>query len=156
MWWRIKRSEFEKRSGAGNKRSFRKLVRDGDVPGLIAYRHNEPVGWCAVEPREAYPVLARSPVLKPVDDRAVWSVTCFFVARQHRGTGLTLELLGAAARHARKHGARILEGYPVEPRSDRLPDFSAFTGLPAVFARAGFAEVARRSARRPIMRLALR
>ena len=55
-----------------------------------------------------------------------------------------------------RRGATLLEGYPVEPRSDRdIPAAFAWTGIPKVFLRAGFKEVARRSPTRPIMRLAI-
>jgi GNAT superfamily N-acetyltransferase len=153
MWWRLKRSEFEKRKGAGNKRAMKAIVRKGDVPGIIAYAGKQPVGWCAVAPRENYGTLERSRILKPVDDHPVWSVVCFFVEKAHRGTGVSVELLRAAVAHAKRHGARIVEGYPVEPKQDRMPDAFAWFGLASAFERAGFEEVARRSPTRPIMRL---
>jgi len=59
----------------------------------------------------------------------------------------------AAAGHACSRGAAIVEGYPVEPRTDAMPDAFAWTGLVSAFRKAGFREVARRSATRPIMRL---
>ena len=77
------------------------------------------------------------------------------MARPHRRRGVTVELLRAAAEHAARRGASILEGYPVEPSSGRLPDAFAWTGLASAFRRAGFEEVARRSPTRPIMRLEL-
>ena len=49
-------------------------------------------------------------------------------------------------------GARIVEGYPVEPRRGSMPDAFAWTGTASAFRRAGFVEVLRRSATRPIMR----
>jgi hypothetical protein len=49
----------------------------------------------------------------------------------------------------------VLEGYPVEPRSGRMPDAFAFTGVPSMFRAAGFEEVERRSPGRPIMRRSL-
>jgi len=152
MWWRLKRSDFNRGKGASNKRALRKLVDSGDPPGLLAYLDGRPVAWCALGPRETYPVLANSRVLKPVDDQPVWSLPCFFVARPHRGRGLTVKLLEAARRWARKRGARILEGYPVEPRQGRMPDAFAWTGAASAFRQAGFVEVARRSPTRPIMR----
>lgn len=155
MWWRIRRSEFERSKGAANRHRLQTMVEEGTVPGILAYRARRPVGWCAVEPREAYPVLGRSRVLRPVDDRPVWSVPCFFVVREHRRTGLSVELLAAAAEHARKGGASLLEGYPIEPREGKMADAFAFTGLAAAFLAAGFVEVARRSPTRPIMRLEL-
>ncbi len=155
MFWRLARSRFESQKGAGNRRAFKKLVDTGALPGILAYRDGQPIGWCAFGPRDAYPVLGRSRILKPVDGRPVWSVTCLFVARQHRRRGVTIGLLRAAAGHAARRGASILEGYPVEPSSGRIPDVFAWTGLPSAFRKAGFAEVARRSPTRPIMRLDL-
>jgi len=152
MWWRVPRSRFEKQKGVVNRRALRRIVDSGDTPGLLAYRDGEPVGWCAVAPRTAYTVLERSRVLKPVDDEPVWSVVCFFVAKGHRGRGVSVKLLQAAVRHARSLGAHVIEGYPVEPRRGRMPDVFAWTGLAGGFREAGFKEVARRSPTRPIMR----
>jgi GNAT superfamily N-acetyltransferase len=155
MWWRLKRSQFVKQKGPGNKRALKRLVDSGDAPGLIAYAGNRPVAWCSVGPRDVYPVLDRSRVLKRVDDQPVWSVVCFFVARAFRRQGVTARLLKAAADYARKHGAALLEGYPVDPRKGAMPDVFAYTGFPSAFRKAGFVEVARRSPSRPMMRLRL-
>jgi GNAT superfamily N-acetyltransferase len=94
--------------------------------------------------------------LKPVDEEPVWSVVCFFVARSHRRKGLTVALLKAAVAYAREQGARIVEGYPVEPKQGSMPDVFAYTGLVGAFEKAGFVEVARRSKSRPIMRCVIK
>lgn len=156
MWWRLSRSEFEKAKGEGNRRAFRRIVASGSRPGLLAYAAGEPIAWCAVGPRGSFPVLDRSRILAPVDDEPVWSVTCFFVARPYRRKRITVRLLEAAAEFARRRGAKILEGYPVEVRSGNMPDAFAWTGLVGAFRAAGFSEVARRSKTRPIMRLLFR
>jgi len=156
MWWRLTRSEFQKRKGEGNRASLKKIVSSGEVPGLIAYSRGQPVAWCSIGPREDYPVLERSRVLARVDDLPVWSVVCFFIAKPLRRKGLTLELLKAAISYAKKHGAGAVEGYPVEPRSGAMPDAFAYTGLSSTFRKAGFIEVARRSETRPIMRFFIR
>ncbi len=152
MWWKLRRSEYEKKKGAANKRSFHKLVSDGQPTGVLGYLGADPVGWCAIAPREAYPVLDRSPVLARVDDQLVWSVTCFYIAREHRRSGLTTALLNAAVTYAKKQGAKIVEGYPQDPASGKMADAFAWTGFASAFRKAGFEEVARRSATRPIMR----
>jgi GNAT superfamily N-acetyltransferase len=156
MWWRLARSDFNARKGARNKRAFQALVESGEVPGVLAYRGREPVGWCAVAPRESYPALGRSKILAPVDETPVWSVTCFFVKRGFRKHGVSRALLEAAVRLARSRGARAVEGYPVEPVEERAPDAFVWTGLAAAFRKAGFREVERRSPTRPIMRRRLR
>ena len=155
MWWRLPRAQFIKQKGASNKRAFRALVRSGECPGILAYAGGTPVGWCAVAAREATPALERSRILKRVDEKPVWSVTCFFIATPFRRRGVSVALLRAAAGHVARRGGRLIEGYPVETRRGRAPDAFVWTGLAAAFREAGFGEVARRSATRPIMRLAV-
>jgi GNAT superfamily N-acetyltransferase len=153
MWWRLKRSEFNKQKGEGNKKALKKIVKAKEVPGILAYNRNMPVGWCAVSPREVYSGLERSRVLKPIDNNPVWSVVCFFIAKPYRRKGVTVKLLEAAVKHAKKMGAKIIEGYPVEPKKGgSMPDVFAWTGLSSAFLKAGFKEAARRSPGRPIMR----
>jgi GNAT superfamily N-acetyltransferase len=152
MWWRLKRSEFDQKKGAGTKRALKQLIAQGQAPGLLAYADGEPMGWCSVAPREDFSALERSRILRRVDDEPVWSVVCFFVARPFRRKGVTNKLLTAAIGYAREHGARIIEGYPVEPKVGNVPDAFVFTGLASAFREAGFVEVTRRSETRPIMR----
>ncbi len=156
MWWRLKWSQFEKQKGAGNKKALKKIVEAGEAPGLLAYAGREPVGWCSIAPRESYPRLERSRILKKVDDQPVWSATCFFVAQPHRRQGLSVKLLRAAVAYAKKKGARMVEGFPVEPKKKNFPCVFACIGLASAFRRAGFKEVLRRSPTRPIMRCSAR
>ena len=152
MWWRLTQAEFDRNKGQSNKEALKLIVDSGQVPGLLAYVGAQPVGWCAIAPRETFPRLDRSRVLKPVDDAPVWSVVCFFVARPYRRRGVTVQLLHTAVDYAREQRAAIVEGYPVEPKAGSTPDVFAYTGLATSFRRAGFLEVARRSETRPIMR----
>jgi len=152
MWWRLSRSQFNKEKGIRNKKALKKIVDSGEIPGILAYADGEPIGWCSVAPRETFPVLERSRILKRIDEKPVWSVVCFFVAKQFRQKGVTIELLKAAIEYAKKHRARIVEGYPIEPKKTKMPDVFANTGLASAFRKAGFVEVLRRSETRPIMR----
>ena len=152
MLWRTGRSEWEAGKTGGNRDAIKAVIVAGEVPGVMAYDGAEAVGWCSVAPRAAFPGLARSRVLKPVDDAPVWSVTCFFIRRSHRGRGVSTALLDGACALARSRGAAVVEGYPVEPASDRYPAVYAWTGFADAFRRTGFSECARRSDTRPIMR----
>jgi GNAT superfamily N-acetyltransferase len=89
--------------------------------------------------------------LKPVDEQPVWSAVCFFVAKEHRGCGLSASLLKAAIDFVRERWGRIVEGYPVEPNKRQIDAFM-WTGLASAFVKAEFKEVERRSETRPIMR----
>lgn len=152
MWWRISRSEFGKQVGQGNREALKAIVDSGEVPGLLAYGGDQPLAWCSVAPREAFPSLERSRTLKRIDDEPVWSIVCFFVARPYRHQGLMVKLLRAAIAYAKEHDAKIVEGYPVEPGQTNIPPVSSFTGIVSAFKEVGFVEVLRRSERRPIMR----
>ena len=151
MWPRLRRKEFDAHSGAENKEAMKGAVDSGEEPGLLAYSGEEPVGWVALAPRERLAHLERSRTLKRVDDRPVWSIVCFVVDKRVRGRGMMAKLLSAAVEHARRHGATIVEGYPVEPKG-ALSGYSGYTGIVSTFRKAGFLEVARRSERQPIMR----
>jgi len=157
MSWRLARSAFNQGKGEANRSAMRALVEQGqkpgnNPPGILLYRDALPIGWCSVAPRVEFVVLSRSRVWGPVDDNPVWSISCFFVAKGHRNQGLSVELLKAAVEFARSRGARIVEGYPQEVEGDQLPAVFVWTGLAAAYRKAGFQEVLRRSAKKPIMR----
>lgn len=137
---------------AANRAALRALVASGESPGLIAYRGRTPVGWVSLGPREAFARLARSPVMKPVDEEPVWSIICFVVPARHRGQGVARALLQGAIAHARRRGARLLEAYPVDRRG-RSGDDAMWFGAKSMYDAAGFEEVARRRPQRPVMRL---
>lgn len=152
MWWRSTRREFEARKGEGNRLALKAIVDAGKVPGIMAYLGREPVGWCAVAPREEFSSLERSPVLKRLDDQPVWSIVCFYVAKGFRGQGVAEALIGGALDYAKTRGGAILEAYPTPPKTTPLAPVSSFMGLPAMFGRAGFVECARPSRSKIIMR----
>jgi len=151
MTWRFKAADYNKQKGEGNKQAMKRLLRKSS-PGIIAYNSSKAVGWCAVAPRSEYTRLETSRVLKPVDDNKVWSVSCFFIHKQYRQKGLSIELLKAAIDFAISKGAKIIEGYPVDHGKGKMPDVFAWTGFSSIFIKTGFKEVERRSGSRPIMR----
>ncbi len=155
MWPRLRAKEWKAGRGAPNKRAFKKIVDAERVPGLLAYAGSTPAGWIGFAPRDEYVRLDSSRVWGRVDEKPVWSISCFYIARPFRRQGLTTALLRAAIAHAKQRGARILEGYPVDPRGGSVVDTFSWTGLVSAFEKAGFKEVARRSPGKPIMRRAL-
>lgn len=153
MYWRLPHKEYEAmRQDQSTRTAFKGIVESGSEPGLIAYQNDQPVGWVCIGPREEFQTLQRSRVLKPLDDKPVWSVVCFFVARKLRRQGITVDLLRAAVQYAGAHGAKIVEGYPVQTPDDHSPDAFVYTGLPGAFLKVGFVEAGRNATRRPIFR----
>src|SRR4051812_6994428 len=152
----------EGRSGFGllrhadkNRAALKALAKDDPPPGLVAYRGETPVGWISLGPREDYPKLANSPIMKPVDAARVWSITCFVVPSEHRRQGVAKALLDGAIRFAKKRGVKTLEAYPVD-KPGKCADESLWFGPMSMYLAAGFEEVARRKPTRPVVRLRVR
>jgi GNAT superfamily N-acetyltransferase len=137
-----------------NHRALKALATLDPPAGLIGYEGKTPVGWVSLGPREDYSKLERSPVMKPVDGQAVWSIVCFVVPSEHRKQGVARALLAGAIEYARKRGVLLLEAYPIDKAEPTAGD-SAWFGSKAMYDAAGFKEVARRKPARPVVRLAL-
>lgn len=147
MAWRVERGGklWEQCKGAKNKRAFKKLVTTGKAFGCLAFVGDEPVGWCSIGPRGDFPRLQRSRVLKTDWSDTTWSVTCFYIPARWRHRGVATALLKEAIKLARAHGATQLEGYPVRPygpdKSD-IPAAFAWTGIPKLFEKHKFTNIA--------------
>jgi len=152
MLWRTTHATFERQKGSGNKRAMKRIVAAGNPPGIIAYSRSRPIGWCSVGPRTDFVRLENSRVLKPVDDRVVWSITCLFIDREFRNMGVSSRLIEAAVKYGSRKGARTIEAYPFDPRQGKQPDPFVWTGLLSAYQKVGFTEIARRSPTRPIVR----
>jgi GNAT superfamily N-acetyltransferase len=148
MRWRMRCAEYQKSTKESRAKKLRQIVSAGSPVGVLAYAGDEPVGWCSIAPRESYEALDRYKVLPRIDDAGVWSVDCFFVDRRFRRRQLTLGLLKAGLDYARSQGAKIVEGYPVEPGS-RL---YTYMGSPATFRKAGFQDVTPKGRPRKVVR----
>jgi ribosomal protein S18 acetylase RimI-like enzyme len=135
-----------------NRADLKALVDRGPPPGLIAYRGKTPVGWVTLGPREDFARLAKSPVMKPVDEQPVWSIVCFVVPAEQRGQGVARALLDAAVAYAKQQGAALVEAYPVDKPERDKNDFMWF-GAKSMYDKAGFVEVARRKPQRPVVRI---
>lgn len=151
-YFRLRSVDFSTGSAEANREVLEEathaLANQGRAPGLIAYRDGEAVGWVSLGPRADYERLGHSRILAPLDDRPVWSIVCFVVARRARRQGIANALLDAAVEYARQHGATLLEAYPVDAGGERIPAANAYRGTLAMFERAGFEVVARRRANR--------
>jgi len=148
MRWRLKSADFKGSTKENRVAALEGLVRESTPVGVLAYADGEPVGWCSIAPRVSYEALQRFRALPPIDDQPVWSVVCFFIDQHFRRQGVTLGLLKAAVKYARSQGAKVIEGYPVEPG----PRLYTYMGSPETFRKAGFRDVTPSGQARQVMR----
>ena len=153
MYYRLNKSDFiEGKVDGGNKQAMKDLVWSDAPTGLMGFYDGKAIAWCAFAPREDFPKMARSRVHKPIDDAAVWSVTCFFIDKNFRRMGVSVALLNGLISYARSQNIKIIEAYPTIPTQASLPDSFAWIGLYRSFERAGFEIVDRTSKSRPMVR----
>lgn len=138
QFWRKPGSNWTNTTAEDNRTSLRELVGHDPAPGLVALQDGRAIGWVGLAPREDLPRLGRSRTIPQLPGHGVWVINCFVVARTARRSGVASALLDAAIEYARDHGARLLEGYPVETGGGRMPSASAYTGTTGMFERAGF------------------
>ena len=164
-FYRVRNVDFQTATAAANRAVLEAALEttsaEGRSPGLIAYRDDEAIGWVSIGPREDFGRLTHSRVLAPIDERPVWSIVCFVVARSARKQGVAKALLDAAIAYAAEHGATLLEAYPVDTEGRRVAAAEAYKGTLTMFEGAGFEVAERRRANRtspirPIVRRRVR
>jgi len=149
MYWRLGK-EYKNHDRALNKAAFRRIVKRGPPPGLLAFEGDLAVGWCQVTPRAVLPILDQRRVSARVDDAPVWSLSCFYVRKGYRRKGIVSALIDAAVKAAKRAKAPALEAYPYVTKQP------VYVGLLSSFERAGFKVVARPTASRAIVRHSLK
>lgn len=111
-------------------------------PGVLAYVNGEPAGWCSIAPRSSYRRLMHSRTIPFTDGRDAWAAVCFVIRPAFRRRGLMHALLDGGVDHARRHGAEVVEGYPIEWDGDRRVDvISGYVGTTRLFEQSGFVRV---------------
>lgn len=153
MYYRLSRSDFQEgKVDDGNKRAMKEIVRSDKPTGILALYEGQAIAWCAFAPREDFIKLGKSRVHKRIDDQPVWSIPCFFIRKEFRRNGVSVELLKGVIRYAKENGITVIEAYPTIPTQEKLPDSFAWIGLYKSFERAGFEIADRTSVNRPMVR----
>jgi GNAT superfamily N-acetyltransferase len=138
MEWRLPREQWRAQVGAANRLALQALIVSGVVPGILAYRGAEAVGWCAVAPRSELAGLEAAGHFAAFD----WSIVCFYIAAAFRGQGLMDRILATSVEHALQAGASVIEASPIDPSVLEARERTGFMGSISAFRRAGFVETA--------------
>ena len=135
---RLQTREIEELGHGSREQAMRRLCEREHPPGVVTYLDGLPVGWCNIGPRGEITRLARSRVIRPVDDLPVWSIVCLVVRSGFRRKGVTGPLIEGAVEYAASRGAPAVEAHPVDPKGRRMDTTMAFVGTRSMFEKAGF------------------
>jgi GNAT superfamily N-acetyltransferase len=164
QWFKYRDREFLEVPVEVRENELREQTRCGhpdadSTTGIVAYVDGEPAGWCAIEPRTAYPRLIRTRIPwqgrdEDKADATVWSVTCFVTRQGFRKQGVSRALAAASVPFARDRGARALEGYPmITTPGVEITWGELYRGSRSIFEAAGFTQVTHPTPRRVVMRI---
>lgn len=155
-WYVVSVKDFHAVGRPGNRSLLINTIHDYPLPiGLLAFKDETPVGWCATGPRSRFYRAVKTPTLKARtgDDDSIWLVPCFYVAPDHRGQQVATNLLTAATEVAFQHGATAIEGFPLAGSKTRSSGANFSTGNEDLFAACGFEVDHRPSNNRVVMRI---
>ena len=153
MYYRLNKLEYQEgKVDDGNKSAMKQIVWENKPTGVLGFYDGQAIAWCAFAPREDFIKLEKSRVHKRIDDKTVWSIPCFFIDKDFRRHGVSVELLKGVIKYAKEAGIKIIEAYPTTPTQEKLADSFAWIGLYKSFERAGFEIVDRTSKNRPMVR----
>jgi GNAT superfamily N-acetyltransferase len=153
MYYRLSKSDFkEGKVDDGNKMAMKEIVWANKPSGILGFYEGEAIAWCAFAPREDFIKLEKSRVHKRIDKLKVWSVPCFFIHKNFRRNGISVNMLKGVIKYAATNGIEVIEAYPAIPTKEKLPDSFLWIGLYKSFERSGFKVVDRTSKNRPMVR----
>ena len=153
MSFRLPSTEFKQNKYDGNKKKLKQLVASGKPVGLLAVYKTEAIGWIALSPREDLLKIEKSRSLKRIDDKPVWSVSCFFVKKEFRNKGISRLLLKGAIDYARQQNIQTLEAYPAIPYAEKIPAPFLWTGVLSTFTESGFTIVQKNGNSKAMVRM---
>ncbi len=137
---RLRAQDIEELGDGDREHAMRRLCERENPPGVVTYLDGTPGRLVQHRARAEIPRLARSTLIRPVDDVPVWSIVCVVVRGGHRKQGVTGPLIEGAVAYAASRGAPAVEAYPVDPEG-RMDTTMAFVGTRSMFAKAGFEQV---------------
>lgn len=139
-----------------NHNEKRRLVSAGRAHGILAYSSGRAVGWCQFGKSGELPRIDASRNYKNIHPskpgQPLWRITCFFVDKDFRRSGVAAFTLKAALDAIKRYGGGVVEAYPVTKKNA----VNIWFGTENMFREHGFRVVGRLGHSGLLMRLNLR
>jgi len=127
----------------GQNRSEKEArVREGRAHAALVYAGATCVGWCQFGSPDELPRIKRKRAyLGTAGDPPQWRITCFFVDRAHRGSGVASCALGGALQQIAALGGGAVESFPEAVDGRTVSGSFLHNGTVAMFEQHGFERV---------------
>ncbi|GAB3599720.1 GNAT family N-acetyltransferase [Angustibacter peucedani] len=138
-WFHTMPSEKE-RTYEANRALKQRLVEEGRAHAALVMDGDEAIAWAQYgSPDELPNIYHRKQYLAELDQLPDYRVTCIFVDKRHRRSGLSAVALQGVLDLVAAAGGGLVEGYPHD--NDGAKKSVLYDGTRALFERAGFEHV---------------
>ncbi len=130
----------EKTRDAEDNRALKeRLVHDGRAHAALVMDGKEAVAWCEYgTPQELPNINHRKQYEAELDQLPDYRITCLFVDKRYRRTGMSALALQGALRLIGEAGGGIVEGYPQDTAGKKITASFLYNGTRSLFEQAGF------------------
>ena len=145
------KADFDNNRGAYKKR----LVEEGVAHAALVFDGDQAIAWCEYgTPAELPGIYHRKEYDAGEQNPAPWRITCFFVDRDHRRSGVAREALDGALDLIAKAGGGEVVSFPNVPVEGKKTSASLLhNGTRRMFEKAGFTFERDLGKRKTVMRI---
>lgn len=118
-----------------NRSCVSAMIEEGSMKGYLAYKEGRVVGWCNVNKRLNYQLLAQNYELVDPKHTKICSIVCFLVHPDFRRQGMLQQLLDHIVNDYSALNYEFIEAYP---RSGKLSSEKLYRGPEDLYKRNGF------------------
>jgi ribosomal protein S18 acetylase RimI-like enzyme len=125
--------------GADRRALKERRVRDGQAHAALVFDGDVCVGWCQFgSPEELSRIKFGRAYREAAGDAPDWRITCFFVDRSYRHTGVAAAALNGALREIARLGGGTVESSPEDVEGRKVSNSFLYNATVAMFERQGF------------------
>lgn len=115
------------------------MVREGRAHAALVYDGEAAVGWCQFGRTDDLPrIKHRKQYDAGLERLPDWRITCFFVDKDYRRTGVTGAALAGALAQIAELGGGLVESYPEDAAGRKTAGAFLYNATLSVFERQGF------------------
>jgi GNAT superfamily N-acetyltransferase len=137
-WFHTMYAEKE-HTAEGNRALKERLVSEGRAHAALVFDGDVAVGWCEYGTPEELPnIYHRKEYEAGLDRLPDYRLTCFFVDKRYRRSGVAAVALRGALDLIAQAGGGVVEAYPHDIADQKVSASFLYNGTRSLFERAGF------------------
>jgi GNAT superfamily N-acetyltransferase len=127
------------RTAESNRTLKKQLVANGRAHAALVFDGDAAVAWCEYgSPEELPNINHRKEYEAELDGLPDYRLTCFFVDKKYRRTGLADVALQGALQLIAQAGGGVVEAYPQDTGGQKVSASFLYNGTRSLFEKAGF------------------